>query len=304
MLSNAVNTYLSVRRAVGFKLETVEGYLRSYANFATARGDIRVVSNTAIEWAELATLQNQRANRLNVLIRFARFARAEDSCHEIPPANIFCGRRYRRTPYIFTDEEVQRLILHAARLGPPGTLRPHTYSTVFGLLASTGLRISEALSLRFDDVTPEGLVIRETKFRKSRLVALHETAALALRHYLLRRGKFANCDDHVFVSCRGGKLSYKIAATTFQKVLKAAGVQGKPNGPEASVTRFSRWIDGFAVKALQACPDGRDRVTRHMLALSTYHACLRSTYWYLESTPQLMKDIAGVCESFLQGGLS
>ena len=303
MLSNAVNTYLSVRRALGFKLKTVEGYLRSYADFATARGDIRVVSNTSIEWAGLATLKNQRANRLNVVIRFARFARAEDSCHEIPPANIFCGRRYRRTPYIFTDEEVQRLMLHSARLGPPGTLRPHTYSTLFGLLASTGLRISEALSLRFDDVTPEGLVIRETKFRKSRLVALHETAALALRHYLLRRGKFANCDDHVFVSCRGGKLSYKIAATTFQEVLKAAGVQGKPNGPKPRLHDFRH---RFAVKALQACPDGRDRVTRHMLALSTYmgHACLRSTYWYLESTPQLMKDIAGVCESFLQGGIS
>ena len=194
-------------------------------------------------------------------------------------------------------------MLHAARLGPPGTLRPHTYSTVFGLLASTGLRISEALSLRFDDVTPEGLVIRETKFRKSRLVGLHETAAVALRHYLLRRGKFANCDDHVFVSCRGGKLSYKIAATTFQEVLKAAGVQGKPNGPKPRLHDFRH---RFAVKALQACPDGRDRVTRHMLALSTYmgHACLRSTYWYLESTPQLMKDIAGVCESFLQGGIS
>jgi integrase/recombinase XerD len=106
MMSDTVNTYLSVRRAVGFKLKTVENYLRSYANFATARGDIRVVSNTAIEWAALASLQNQRANRLNVLIRFARFARAEDSCHEIPPANIFCGRRHRRTPYIFTDEEV------------------------------------------------------------------------------------------------------------------------------------------------------------------------------------------------------
>ena len=303
MLSNAVNTYLSVRRALGFKLKTVEGYLRSYADFATARGDIRVVSNTSIEWAGLATLQNQRANRLNVVIRFARFARAEDSCHEIPPANIFCGRRYRRTPYIFTDEEVQRLMLHSARLGPPGTLRPHTYSTLFGLLASTGLRISEALSLRFDDVTPEGLVICETKFRKSRLVALHETAALALRHYLLRRGKFANCDDHVFVSCRGGKLSYKIAATTFQEVLKAAGVQGKPNSPKPRLHDFRH---RFAVKALQACPDGRDLVTRHMLALSTYmgHACLRSTYWYLESTPQLMKDIAGVCESFLQGGIS
>jgi integrase len=153
MLTDTVNTYLSVRRTVGFKLKTVESYLWSYANFATARGDIRVVSKTAIEWAELASSEDQRANRLNVLIRFARFARAEDYRHEIPPENIFCGHWHRRTPYIFTDEEVRRLVLYASRLSPPGALRPYTYSTLFGLLASTGLRISEALSLRFQDVT-------------------------------------------------------------------------------------------------------------------------------------------------------
>jgi integrase/recombinase XerD len=302
MLTDTVNTYLSVRRTVGFKLKTVESYLWSYANFATARGDIRVVSKTAIEWAELASSEDQRANRLNVLIRFARFARAEDYRHEIPPENIFCGRWHRRTPYIFTDEEVSRLILYASRLSPPGALRPYTYSTLFGLLASTGLRISEALSLRFQDVTSEGLVIRETKFRKSRLVWLHETAAVALQHYLLRRRKFANGDDHVFISRRGDKLSYKIAADTFQEVLKVAGVQGKPGGPKP---RLHSLRHRFAVKALEACPDGRDRVRRHMLALSTYmgHARLETTYWYLESTPQLMTDIAGVCESFMQGGI-
>ena len=239
MLTDIVNTYLSVRRAVGFKLYTVEKYLWSYANFATARGDIRVLSTTAVEWAALASSENQRANRLKVLIRFARFARAENSGHEIPPDNIFCSRCNRRTPYIFTDEEVKQLILHATRLGPLDSLRPHTYSTLFGLLASTGLRISEALSLRFQDITAEGLVIRETKFRKSRLVSLHETVVVALQNYLLRRSKFTSIDDHLFVSRRGGKLSYAIAAETFQEVLKATGIQGRPGGPKPRLHDFA-----------------------------------------------------------------
>jgi len=167
-----------------------------------------------------------------VLIRFARFAHAEDSGHQIPPDNVFYGRLNRRRPYIFSDEEVKQLILYATRLGPLGSLRPHTYSTLFGLLASTGMRISEALSLRFQDVTAQGLVIRETKFRKSRLVWLHETVAAVLQQYLLHRRKCASGSDHLFVSCRGGKLGYTIVAETFQEVLKAAGVQARPGGPK------------------------------------------------------------------------
>jgi integrase/recombinase XerD len=163
-----------------------------------------------------------------------------------------------------------------------------------------GSRISEALSLHFHDVTSDGLIIRETKFRKSRLVWLHETAAAALQRYLLRRRKFASNDDHVFASRRGAKLGYAVAAATFQEVLKTAGVQAKPSGPKP---RLHALRHRFAIKALQACPDGRDRVTRHMLALSTYlgHARLEDTYWYLENTPQLMTDIADACESFMQG---
>jgi len=301
MLTDTMNTYLSMRRALGFELKDVERYLRSYCGFATSRGDRHLVSETAIEWAALGGSDNQRTNRLNVLIRFARFARAESGEHEVPPDGVFGGHRQRRTPYIFTDDEVWRVLMHAGRLGPPDALRPNTYRTLFGLLAVTGLRISEALSLRIPDITPDGLVVRETKFRKSRLVWLHATVIKALQQYLDLRRQYAGTDDHVFVSRRGGRLGYDIAAKTFQEVLQAAAVHRPPDGPRP---RLHDLRHRFAVKALESSPDGRDRVTRHMLALSTYmgHARLESTYWYLESTPQLMVDIAVACEAILQGG--
>lgn len=303
MLSDSMHTYLSLRRAAGFKLDTVETYLQSYVHFATSRGNTHVIGKTVINWAAKARSENSRALRLEHLIRFARFVRAEDPRHEIPPGQVFCRRRHRPTPCILTDQEVARLLCEAGNLGPRGSLRPHTYRTIFGLLASTGLRISEALRLRFDDITPDGLVIRETKFKKSRLVTLHETVAEALDAYLALRRR-ASSDPHIFVSHRGGgKLHYDIVATTFREVLDAADIPERPNG---SVPRLHGLRHRFAVKALQACPDSRDRVTRHMLALSTHlgHARMESTYWYLESTPSLMTDIAVACESFLEGGAS
>lgn len=302
MLIDIINTYLSVRRTVGFKLNTVEKYLLSYAKFAAAKGNLFIAKNTVIEWAALGRSEEQRATRLSAMIRFARFAHSEDKRHEIPPDNVFCHRKQRRTPYVFTNDEIKLLIFHARCLGPLGSLRPHAYSTLFGLLASTGLRISEALSLRFQDITPEGLIICETKFRKSRFVWLHETVIAALDRYLLQRRKFAGGDEHLFVSRRGGKLGYEISAETFQKVLKSAGIQRHLNGPKPHLHDLRHY---FAIKALESSPDNRDRVARHMLALSTYmgHARLESTYWYLDSTPQLMTDIAKVFEFFTYGGV-
>lgn len=304
MLNDSMNTYLSLRRAVGFKLDTVETYLRSYVNFATSRGDTHVVGKTVIDWATKARSDDARARRVDALIRFSRFVRADDSRHDIPPDHIFCKRRHRRTAYLLSDQEVARLLREAGNLGPAGSLRPHTYRTIFGLLASTGLRISEALRLRFDDMTPGGLVIRETKFKKTRLVPLHGTVVEALDSYFERRRRCASADPHIFVSHRGGgRLHYDIVATTFQKVLGAAGI---PDQASSSVPRLHDLRHRFAVKSLETCPDTRDRITRHMLALSTYlgHARMESTYWYLESTPLLMTDITKVCESFLKGGTS
>ena len=166
---------LAVRRALGYKLDAIGRHLRSFAQFASAQGDAYIKTPTAIAWAGQARSENQRFNRLQAVIKFAQFCHAEDDRHEILPDQVFCSQRQRPTPYIFTDHELKSLIVQAAQLGPPGSLRPQTYSTLFGLLAATGLRISAALALRFQDVTDDGLVIRESKFHKSRLVPLHKT---------------------------------------------------------------------------------------------------------------------------------
>jgi integrase len=166
----AVDTSLAVRRAVDCTLEAVEGSLRHFAQFATAQGDTHGVTHTAIAWAAQAAAEPQRHTRLSVVIRFARFSHAEDPRHDIPPERVFAGRRRHLTPYIFTEAELQALLGQTARLRPSRSFRPQTSHTLLALLAVTGLRISAARALRFKDVTPDGLMMRETKVRKRRLV--------------------------------------------------------------------------------------------------------------------------------------
>ena len=303
MLRQAVNTYLAMRRAVGFALDQAEGYLRNFVRFATARGDTHVVAATAIDWASLSKSEAQRHYRLQTIIRFARFMSAEDSRHESPPGGIFCGRRQRPIPYIFSDHEIEHLMSAASRLGPPGSLRPHTYSTLFGLLAVTGMRPSEARNLHLQDLTIDGLLIRETKFHKSRLLPLHVTTRTALDRYIGHRLQFAGADPHLFVTRRGGKLSRTVLSETFHQVLKDAEI------PHRSARRRLRLMDlrhTFAVRALEGSPETREAVGRHTLALATYlgHACVLDTFWYLETTPQLMTDIANACETFMHGETS
>src|SRR5207253_7078736 len=137
----------------------------------------------------------QRARRLGIVIRFARYLRAEDACHQIPPAAFGAEKRSRPVPYILSEAQIRQLVIAASRSGYR-TLRRETYSTLFALLASTGLRVSEAIRLRLDDITPDGLVIRCSKFRKSRLVPLHDTARTGLERYLRRRCLYAPAEIH------------------------------------------------------------------------------------------------------------
>jgi integrase/recombinase XerD len=123
---------------------------------------------TAVDWASRPTSAAQRPNRLRTVIRFARFMAAADARHEMPPEDLFWGRRQRPRPYILSENEIAQLLSAASRLGPPGSLRPQTSSTLFGLLAVTGMRVSEARNLHLHDVTLDGLLIRETKFHKRR----------------------------------------------------------------------------------------------------------------------------------------
>ena len=146
MLTRAVETYLSVRRAAGFELRSQGSQLSSFAAFSEARKRHYVSTDIAIEWAGLARSVSQRARRLGTVIRFARYLRAEDEHHEVPPAIFGVEKPPRPTPYILTPEQIRQLIDAASRSGYRTFRRP-TYSTLFSLLACTGLRVSEAYAV-------------------------------------------------------------------------------------------------------------------------------------------------------------
>lgn len=297
----AVQAYLALRRAAGFDMSNAGYLLASFAGFAVARNDTHVLSATAIAWASQAPSVAQRDARLKTVCRFARHIRVEDHRHELPPSNHFGWRKKRRLPHIYSNSEIDRLVQAANRLGPHGALRPHTYSTLLALLSATGLRISEALNLRFADITADGLLIRETKFQKTRLAPLHDTTTAGLQRYVVRRRQIGAGDDHVFVCDHGRQLRYLTVQSTFQKLMKTAGLWPAPNGRRP---RLHDMRHTFAVRALLASPAGRSRIGEHMVALSTYlgHVNIYATYWYLEATPELLRNIADVGESFMCGG--
>ena len=299
MLAQAVESYLRVRRACGVELKSQGILLRSFAAFSDAKGKHHVCSDVAIEWAGLGSV-HQRAHRLGEVIRFSRYIRAEDPSHELPPPIFGSERCPRAVPYIFSREDIQRLVQAAAESGNHA-LRRKTYSTLFALLACTGLRVSEAIKLRYEDITPDGLVIRCSKFRKSRLVPLHETMQAEIERYLERRRPYAPFDNHVFVSLRRKPLRINDVDATFQTAVDKIGL---PRGPGLPRPTPHSLRHTFAVRALETCPDSRDHITRHMLALSTYlgHCNVSFTYWYLEAVPELMRNIAERCESFFTGG--
>jgi integrase len=230
----------------------------------------------------------------------ARHLRAEDDRHEIP-RQVFGEEHWpRRPPYLLTDQQICEIIELAAQSGYR-TLRRYTYSTLFALLSCTGLRVSEAIRLRYGDLTPDGLLIRETKFQKSRLVPLHDTAHAALERYLERRRPYATLDDHVFISLRRKPLLISDVDTAFRTVVVKLRL---PRGRGQRRPTPHSLRHAFAIRALQNCPDGRDRITQHMLMLSTYlgHSTPALTYWYLEAVPELMRSIAEGCEAHLLGG--
>ena len=296
----SVETYLAVRRAVGFTLSNTEYLLRSFADFATDRKETHIRTATAIDWASQAKSVAQRHTRHQTICRFAQYLRVEDCRHELPPANHFGYRKSRGVPHIYSRDEIDGLVLAATRLPSSDVLLPRTYAALISLLAATGLRISEALHLLVTDITPNGLLIRRTKFQKTRLVPLHATAVTGLAHYLMHRQEVRCGGDHVFVSDDGQPLVYWKVHSVFRTLLKSAGI--KSSG--GRWPRIHELRHTLAVRALESSPTGRQRIGQHMLALATYlgHVNINATYWYLETTPELLLDIAVVAENFVQGG--
>jgi integrase len=302
MLNRDLATYVDRKYSLGFKFRVQHSLLRGFVAFAEKCGDKHVKSARVLTWAALAPSPEQRHNRLLTVRRFALTMHAEDTRHQIPAADAFGNAVGKRRPaYIYTPEEITRLLRAAAELEPAGSIRPTMYVTLLGLLSATGMRIAEALALQLDDVTADGLVVRETKFHKSRLLPLHVTAQRALDRYLIVRRTLACTDRALFLSSAGKPLPYSTVRYVFLHLLGRTGMKGAHLG---RVPRIHDLRHTFAIRSLEQCHHEQDAAARHIVALSTYlgHAHVTDTYWYLQATPYLLGQIAEAGEALLKGG--
>lgn len=298
MLIDGAYRYVELRRSLGFKLRQSSVHLASFADYATRAGDTHVRCDTVLAWAAAtSSTQNSHYQRLQELALFACFLHAEDARHEVVQHHLFYRSRTRPAPYIFSPDEVVCLLatasaLSATRLNP---LKPHTFEMLFGLLAATGLRISEALKLRFNDLGADGVLhIRDTKFNKSRLVPLHPSVIAALDAYLRLRKPYGGPEDRLFLTECGQPLPVSTARHEFHVVVERAGIAAvRQRRPRLHDLRHT-----FATRVLEQCAMRRADVARDFVALSTYlgHSDIKHTYWYLEATPELMGDIATAAE--------
>jgi integrase len=294
MLSLAKD-YLSERRALGFVLRMEGHQITSFALFADERGHSGPLTNDIVlNWVQgraKRTSPFSWARRLEVLRPFARYLARLDPDTEFPQTATF-GRSHRRlAPHIYSEQEICDLVAAASRLGPEGGLRPATYATIFGLIAATGLRRSEALHLRCSDVDLDGafLTVRNTKFRKSRHVPIHATVVAELRRYLAVRARHGALteDSPLFLSPAGGFIAKRRINKVFQKL--RTNLRWTARGGHGEV-RIHDLRHTFICRRIQLWHEHGADIDNAMAALSTYvgHAKISDTYWYLTGVPELM----------------
>ncbi len=308
-LSSTLQEYLSLRRGLGFKLRDEGPVLSDFVSFLEQQGVSTITTQLALRWAVLP--QNVEpahwARRLSMVRLFAQYQSASDPRAEIPPKGLLPHRYRRRPPYIYSDEEIRQLIKAAKRLPSTSGLRPETYSTLFGLLAVTGMRIFECLALNNEDIDmSQGVLsIRQTKFRKSRLVLIHTSTQRRLRQYVRRRDRVhpKPRTQSFFVSDHGARLTRSTVRWTFIRLSHQIGFRGPSDrhGP-----RLHDFRHAFAVRTLLAWYRADVDVERHMPELATYlgHAHITDTYWYLTAVPELLHLAAARLEGKKGGRLS
>lgn len=296
MLSDDVARFVAVKRRVGRKFGEQAQMLNQYARYAEAQGDRWTLVSRIHEWCKAASSPLRARTRFDAVRRLCVFLNAEDSRHEVPPEGTFGrGKRSRSTPHLLDPNQIRVIMAAALDLPPKGSISPYTYHYLFGLLAATGLRISEALALQRSDFTEDGLIVRNGKGGKSRLLPIHTTTRQALLDYLAVRNKFGADGEDLFVIQKGRAPSKVRAHVLFVQLARHLGFRrpDRTPGPRLHDLRHS-----FAVRSLEACPHDAQAVRHHMAALSTYlgHTDIAHTYWYLEATPVLMTNIAAASE--------
>ena len=290
----ALQDYLALRRALGFKLRDAGRLLKHFVDFAEREQAVFITLDLALRWAcqPQQVQPAQWANRLSIVRRFAQYRQAEDPRTEVPPLGLLPYRYRRKAPYLYSDEEIDRLLLATQQLPSPTGLRAATYVTLFGLIIATGMRVSEPIGLDRTDVdcSSRALTIRRTKFGKSRWLPLHPSTCQALQRYAARRDRlFPNpTTPSFFLSETGRRLTPTTVQRTFAQVSQRIGLRGPDDrqGP-----RLHDFRHRFAIQTLlQWYRSGVD-VEQRLPLLAAYlgHAHVNDTFWYLSSTPELLQ---------------
>lgn len=295
-LRKALCSYLSTRRALGFDLRTPASYLRAFVTFLEEQGTPCVTTELALRWASAPDGSPANcARRLGIVRQFATWLRTVDARTEVPPHGLMPHRYRRKSPYIYTDQEVSKLMRAARDLDSAKGLRGHTHCTIIGLLAVTGMRVSEAIALDRQDVDLDDgvLNIRRTKFGKSRLVPVHASTCDALRGYATAR-------DHVvpttatpgfFVGERGCRITGCAVRYNFAQVSRSVGLRPRDGRRHGHGPRLHDLRHRFAAQTLVEWYRAGLDVEREMPKLSTYlgHVHINDTYWYIEAVPELLR---------------
>ena len=298
-LREAVRDYLEMRRSLGFKLRETGRLLSAFVKFLKKHRSSFITTRLALAWAQQpSTVQPAEwARRLSVVRTFARYRSATDSRTQIPPPGLLPFQPKRARPYLYSEEEI-RSLLHAALRMPYrfqcGKLRPWTFYCLFGLLSVTGLRLGEARNLELQDVDLKRgvLTIRGAKFGKTRLVPLHASTCLVLADYLARRQRRwagRTVPSYLFLSSWGNRLDGGEIHRTFYALSRQTGLRGlsDSHGPRLHDMRHR-----FATNTLvQWYRSGQDP-ERRLPLLSAYlgHVHVADTQWYLEGSPELMRE--------------
>ena len=290
--------YLTVRRALGFKLTNVELLLRQFVRYLDQQGEQRITINTAIAWAVLpGGSDSLHYGRLAAVRGFATYLRVVDPTVEIPGVELLRNGPSRRRPFLYTEEEILALIDACATFRTAH--RAATYRTLIGLLASTGIRVGEAIGLDRDDFDPSlGVIVVRGKLDKLRELPLSLTTTAALRKYLARRDRppSPRGERALFVSMAGTRVAIDGVEQTFSLLRDRAGVRSR-GGRRPTVHGLRHT---FAIRTmLDAYQHGADAGAR-LGILSTYlgHVEPANTYWYLHAAPELMSAAADRLERY------
>ena len=301
-LVEQVQEYLNFKRSCGYQLEAPGKELMLFARYATRAGHKGpLTTEFVVRWAKLPQDADPCywANRYNIVRRFAEYRFLFDPATEIPQKDLLGPSKRRLSPHIYSDGEITAFLHAASQLAPTDGLHPRTYVTLFGLLLSTGLRISEALNLsRQDaDLRTGVLTIRETKFRKSRLVPVHPSTLEALKHYSKLRDSYhpGTRSKTFFLSEKGTSLNYRGVLYIFIKLSRKLGWRDRDKKPRIHDFRHT-----FAVRRLLKWYEEGANLDQKILALSTYlgHAQVTDTYWYLSAVPELLAIVSEKFENF------